>query len=112
MENRIKTDFKRIMVYGSVIANMLPSIAFVICNTPNDFMNDFNRYPESFETVSIVQYSRDSLSRRSTKKYTESFAIADAHISNEEMFERLAGSLIYQDSYEDSHTVQTSVAYD
>ena len=111
MENRIKTDFKRIMVYGSVIANMLPSIAFVICNTPNDFIDDFNRYPESFKTVSIIQYRRDSLSRRSTKKYTESFVVADAHISNEEMFERVAGSLIFQDSYEDSQEVHTSVDF-
>ena len=51
-------NFNRAEIYAAVITNMFPSVAFVLLNRPNDFIRDFNRYPEAFETVSLVQYPR------------------------------------------------------
>ena len=53
--------FNRTEIYAAVFTNMLPSVAFVLLNTPNDFINDFNRYPEAFETVSLIQYPRERI---------------------------------------------------
>ena len=89
-------SFKRLYIYVSVVVNMFPSVAFIILNTPNDFIDDFNRYPESFETVSIAQYRRDSVEgqKRDRSRRSESLEVANARISDEEMFQRVAGTVI------------------
>ena len=78
---------------------MLPSVAFVLLNTPNDFINDFNRYPEAFETVSLIQYprvrtfdeNRSMSSYQATTDHSESIVKA-SFIRDSEMFARVAGS--------------------
>ena len=80
------TRFQRLYIYTAVLANMVPSVAFVLLNTPNDFINDFNRYPESIPTVSIAQYNRNSSEGLKRSRVSESIAFANARISDEEMF--------------------------
>ena len=67
---------------------MIPGIAFVLLNTPNDFIIDFNRYPESFPTVSIIQYSKeakDGISPGTSLSRSESLIQADRVISDTEI---------------------------
>ena len=85
-EEKEPANFNRVFSYVSVAANMFPSVALVLFNTPNDFINDFNRYPESFATVSIVQYSRDSVKSTFRERNSESLEFVNARITDEEMF--------------------------
>ena len=41
-------------VYVKFTADLIPGIAFVVLNTPNDFMTVFNRYPDVIPTVSLI----------------------------------------------------------
>ena len=75
-------------VYVTFIAQMIPSIAFLVLNTPNDFISDFNRYPESFPTVSIIQYSKvakDGISPAASIVNSESFVQANRVIRDTEI---------------------------
>ena len=45
-------------MFVNYIAYNVPGIAYVIFNKPCDFMLCFNKYPESFATVSIIQYKK------------------------------------------------------
>ena len=44
------------LIFIEFIANYGPSVAYVLINRPCDFMVCFNKYPEVFATVSIIQY--------------------------------------------------------
>ena len=117
--------------FGSIVIFVgcnIPSLAFVILNSPNDFMIDFNKYPESFKTVSIIQYSRfhmfydcslifkfvhphknrgplgTRLLRSPKNLRSTSFIKAEKLIKDSEIMERLAGTLLPYSTVPDSES--------
>ena len=108
------------IIFLEFVANNVPMITFVLFNSPCDFMVCFNRYPENFPTVSIIQYKYFHMvyDNREIFQYLDvgqndgifgvslasppasrsaSYAQADRYLKDTEIIERVAGTLIDSD---------------
>ena len=117
------------VVFIEFIANNLPGLAYSLFNKPCDFMVCYNKYPEVFATVSIIQYKRfhmiydnsnilQYINPKGTGMFGNnllspmrgtSFVKAERLIQNSQIIRRLAGSVIESEpDYQESNLIETS----